>query len=107
MSLSWSEVIVRAKRQEAAGVHVFTLGHPQARELEPFTPGAHIDLEIAPGLIRQYSLVSSPADRGAYEIAVLRDAKSRGGSIALIDRVAVGATLRMSGPRNQIGRAHV
>lgn len=36
------------------------------RLLPPFTPGAHINVHIAPGLMRQYSLCGDPANTESY-----------------------------------------
>lgn len=47
--------------------------------LLPFTAGAHIDILIDDGLVRQYSLCNPPAERHRYQIAVLREPQSRGG----------------------------
>lgn len=69
--------------------------------LPKWQPGAHIDLECGDtGLSRQYSLCGDPADAGAYEIAVLRDAASRGGSNWVHDQLKQGDRLRIRGPRN-------
>ncbi|ARR53269.1 hypothetical protein HY78_07345 [Rhizorhabdus wittichii DC-6] len=65
-----------------------------------FEAGAHIDVEIRPGLVRQYSLCGPRDDRRRYRIAVHREARSRGGSIAVHDRFALGQALRISAPRN-------
>lgn len=43
------------------------------RALPPFEAGAHVDVHLAPGLARRYSLCGDPAERGSYRIAVLRD----------------------------------
>lgn len=67
--------------------------------LPRFEPGAHIDVELAPGLVRQYSLYGDCADRGAYSIGVLRDRASRGGSLA-VHRLKVGDALTIGAPRN-------
>ena len=73
---------------------------PQRRQLPPFTAGAHIDVETAPGVVRQYSLCNAPHRRDLYQIAVLREPVSRGGSTAMIDQVEVGQDIRVSEPRN-------
>lgn len=65
----------------------------------PAGAGAHIDVKLPSGLIRQYSLVREPRD-GVYEIGVLREEHGRGGSKELCDLVAVGDALEISGPRN-------
>lgn len=69
--------------------------------LPAFTAGAHLDLWLPDfGAWRQYSLCSDPAQAGVYEIAVLKDAKSRGGSEAVHATARVGATFTVEGPRN-------
>ncbi len=67
-------------------VTLYTLTHPQNHALPAWTAGGHLDLVVAPEFLRPYSLMSDPADRTKYEIAVLREDKGRGGS-ALLHRV--------------------
>jgi ferredoxin-NADP reductase len=64
-------------------------------------PGAHIDLVLTDSsLTRQYSLCSSPADRQAWRVGILREAKSRGGSQFIHDVLQASDTVRVRGPRN-------
>ncbi|GFE66188.1 PDR/VanB family oxidoreductase [Litoreibacter roseus] len=65
--------------------------------------GAHIDVHLPSGLIRQYSLTRATEDNGRYEIGVLRDAGGRGGSVEICDTVRVGDTVEISPPRNNFG----
>ncbi|WP_172329809.1 PDR/VanB family oxidoreductase [Mangrovicoccus sp. HB161399] len=69
--------------------------------LPPVTAGAHLDLYLPElDLWRQYSLCSDPAETGQFEIGVLKDPASRGGSEA-VHRLAVpGASFTVEGPRN-------
>lgn len=55
---------------------------PVSGALPAPAPGAHIDLHLPNGLVRQYSLTNGPDERGAYEIAVKRESQSKGGSAA-------------------------
>lgn len=66
------------------------------------TPGAHIDLHLPNGLIRQYSLTNAQgqASMSCYQIAIGRDAQSRGGSSWVHDKLRVGTSLSISEPRN-------
>ncbi len=80
---------------------VLELARPGGEEFPAWTPGAHVDVAIAPDLDRQYSLCGDPADRRTWTIAVLREPESRGGSIHLHDRVTAGSGLVVRGPRNE------
>jgi ferredoxin-NADP reductase len=88
---------VASKTVAAEGVLSFVL---TGGDLPPWEPGAHVDVEIKPGLVRQYSLCGDPADRACWRIAVLREDPGRGGSRYLHDEVRPGAQLRVSEPRN-------
>ncbi|WP_137388591.1 PDR/VanB family oxidoreductase [Rhodoligotrophos defluvii] len=63
-------------------------------------PGAHIDLELPNGVIRQYSLICPATSPEYYSIAVKRDPRSRGGSAFIHDHLTAGTELRLRGPRN-------
>jgi ferredoxin-NADP reductase len=91
-------VVVARKETVADGVVRLTLRSPDG-PLPDWEPGAHIDLEAAGDLVRQYSLCGDPADPG-WQIAVLREPDGRGGSRYVHDTLAVGDTVRVSGPRN-------
>lgn len=88
------------RRAEANGIVAFELASVDARELPPFSAGSHIDVHIACGTIRQYSLFNDSRERHRYRIAVLREEGGRGGSRALHDRIQVGQVLDISQPRN-------
>lgn len=68
--------------------------------LPPATPGAHLDLHLAPGLSRSYSIVGHAGRPDRYEVAVARDAGSRGGSRLVHETLRVGDELTASTPRN-------
>lgn len=84
----------------AANVNFYEFRPLDASALPAFTAGAHIDVRLENGLLRQYSLVNSQDDRHRYVIAVKRDPASRGGSSWLHDRARVGAVMTIDGPRN-------
>jgi ferredoxin-NADP reductase len=67
--------------------------------LPSWSPGAHIDLVVAGAPVRQYSLCGDPASP-RYRIAVLREARSRGGSKAVHERLRPGDVVGIRGPRN-------
>lgn len=93
-------LLVKQVRAEAADVISITLVDPDGDDLPPWQPGAHLDLTLPSGLIRQYSLCGDPADRGSYTIAVLREVNGRGGSVQLHDTALVGKVVDVRGPRN-------
>lgn len=61
-------------------------------------PGSHIDLEVRPDLLRQYSLIALRDD--AYEIGVQLEGASRGASRHLHERARVGDVFRIGDVRN-------
>lgn len=106
MSLSMNDiqdtvrVRVVSRRRIARRVEEFVLAPSGGEALPPWTAGSHIDLHTPAGPVRQYSLLSSPDDRGSYRIAVERRLDSRGGSVSAHDDVEVGAEVTISLPRN-------
>lgn len=94
------EVKVISKRSEAEGICSFELGGMAGELLPAFTAGSHIDVHVAPGLTRQYSLCNHPEERHRYVIAVLREPASRGGSQGMHELIQVGNTLWVNEPRN-------
>jgi ferredoxin-NADP reductase/phenylpropionate dioxygenase-like ring-hydroxylating dioxygenase large terminal subunit len=68
--------------------------------LPTFQPGAHIDVHLPNGLIRQYSITNAPGETGSYMIGVKREAPSGGGSQCLHEVVREGDVLAISEPRN-------
>ncbi|MCA1218723.1 PDR/VanB family oxidoreductase [Streptomyces sp. 8L] len=95
-----SDLVLVRRDTLAEGVVRLTLAHPEGGPLPAWTPGAHLDLLLAPGLERQYSLCGDPADTSVLQVAVAREANGRGGSRYVHDRLAEGATVRVRGPRN-------
>ena len=95
-------VQVARKTKEAEGIFSFELRAVSAVEkgLPAFSAGAHIDVHVPGGPVRQYSLCNDPQETDRYCIAVLRDPQSRGGSRALHDQVEAGDLLTISRPKN-------
>lgn len=85
---------------EAAEVRSFELGLQGLDALPTWEPGAHVDLVLGPGLVRQYSLCGHPEDELRWKVAVLREPAGRGGSQWIHDHLTVGRTVRARGPRN-------
>ncbi len=94
-------VTVATKRQEAQDIVSFELSAENGGTLPPFSAGSHIDVQLdGTGLVRQYSLCNDPTESHRYQIAVLRDPNSRGGSLAMHDRLVEGSRIAISAPRN-------
>lgn len=83
-----------------AGVRTFRLRDPDSWRLPPFTAGAHVDVHLPGGGVRQYSLCGDPDDQHSYSLGVLKDEAGRGGSKAMHEDVSVGDTVLVSLPRN-------
>ncbi|MGP5931235.1 PDR/VanB family oxidoreductase [Corynebacterium glyciniphilum] len=93
-------VMIRSMRVEAEGVLSLELIRTDGSDLPEWTPGAHVDVAVGDGLIRQYSLCSDPADTSHYRIGVLREVVGRGGSRHVHDVLRPGHEVMMSEPRN-------
>ncbi|NVM74388.1 vanillate O-demethylase ferredoxin subunit [Duganella sp. SG902] len=100
MSTELLEVRVERRANEAEDICSYELVSVDGAQLPAFTAGAHIDVHVAPGIVRQYSLCNPPHERHRYVIGVLRDPSSRGGSRAMHDQIQAGAKLTISAPRN-------
>lgn len=102
-----SRLRVRVARKvvEAEDICSFELVAVDGQALPPFTAGAHIDVQLPGGPTRQYSLCNPAQLTQRYLIGVLRDARSRGGSLAMHERVHEGTELLISPPRNHFALA--
>ncbi|RTL50659.1 MAG: oxidoreductase [Bradyrhizobiaceae bacterium] len=92
--------VVKSIRSTTPRVKVFELVQPEDWELPFFDAGAHIDVHIPGGHVRQYSLAGDPADQKTYTLAVMADEHGRGGSMAFCSNVKVGMELSVSMPKN-------
>ncbi len=95
-------LVVTERRIEARDQDVVSLrlAAPDGRVLPPWRPGAHLDLELPSGRLRQYSLCGDPADVRAYRVAVRRIPEGGGGSVEAHDALPVGSPIVVRGPRN-------
>ncbi|TNC25171.1 PDR/VanB family oxidoreductase [Amycolatopsis alkalitolerans] len=94
------KLLVRAMTWEADGVLSVVLTEPDGVPLPAWEPGAHLDLDLGDGLVRQYSLCGDPGDWTRYEVAVLREERSRGGSRYVHETLRPGQLVEVRGPRN-------
>jgi vanillate O-demethylase ferredoxin subunit len=92
-------VRVLLRRTEAQDICGLDLAAADGGALAPFTAGAHVDVHLPGGLLRQYSLCNDPEDHARYRLAVLQEPASRGGSRAVFG-LQVGDELSVSEPRN-------
>lgn len=96
-------VRVASKEPVAQDIISIELVDPAGAQLPEFAPGAHIDVHLPGGLIRQYSLLNDSSQRASFQIGVLLEPESRGGSIILHRQVQAGDMLQISRPRNHFG----
>lgn len=85
---------------EAQDVVSLTFVAASGGPLPDWTPGAHLDVFLPSGRLRQYSLCGDPGDRSRYRIAVRRLGDGGGGSREVHDELRAGDIVRVRGPRN-------
>jgi ferredoxin-NADP reductase len=86
--------------REAEDISLLELRRPDGLALPPFSAGSHIDLRIASGLVRSYSLVNCPSETHRYLIAVKKEPDSRGGSRFIHEQLHIGDAIDLGEPRN-------
>jgi predicted metal-dependent hydrolase/ferredoxin-NADP reductase len=95
------ELVVAERREPAEGVVELRLAAAGGGDLPSWTPGAHLDLLLPSGLVRQYSLCGDPADRRSYRIGVRLTEDTRGGSREVHDTLKEGVRFGAHSPRNR------
>lgn len=85
---------------EARDVLRLELVDPRGGDLPVFEPGAHLDVHLPNGLVRQYSLANDARERHRYVIGVGRAAPGRGGSACVHTELRPGMALRCGAPVN-------
>ncbi|GAA0967045.1 PDR/VanB family oxidoreductase [Frigoribacterium faeni] len=93
------DLVVTGRTRAADAVDLFDLAAPDGSPLPGWEAGAHVDVALPGGEVRQYSLCGDPV-AGTWRIGVLREPDGRGGSAWLHEHLAVGDTVRIAGPRN-------
>ncbi|MFE0175862.1 PDR/VanB family oxidoreductase [Streptomyces sp. NPDC059002] len=98
----------RALRLRVAGRETVADGVVQLRltgeRLPGWEPGAHLDLVLPSGLVRQYSLCGDPDDTSSYTVAtrlITAEQGGRGGSREVHEELAEGVEVEVRGPRNR------
>ena len=92
-------VVDRRIVAEDDNVCQLTLAAPDGTKLRPWHAGAHIDIFLPSGRVRQYSLCGDPRREREYRIAVRRIPDGGGGSIEA-HTLRVGDLVEISQPRN-------
>lgn len=93
-------VLIDKREDQGSGVAVLELRPLAGQKLPNFSAGAHIDVHIAEGIVRQYSLSNSSDDSDLYRIGVLNDPNSRGGSVKLFESFTTGQEIKIGEPNN-------
>ncbi|MGO3344661.1 MAG: PDR/VanB family oxidoreductase [Marinomonas sp.] len=91
-------VVIRSRVLENQNVVRIVFASEDGKVLPTYDAGAHIDVYLPSGLIRQYSLCQYKDSGEYYEIAVLKEPESQGGSEE-IHHLSVGDKLNISYPR--------
>ncbi|CAM5420300.1 iron-sulfur protein [Streptomyces avidinii] len=94
----WIPALIVSRTEPADGVLALTVESP---DLPAWAPGAHVDVALPSGLVRQYSLCGDPSARGRYTIAVRLVEDGRGGSREAHAQLLEGAELSVRPPRNR------
>jgi ferredoxin-NADP reductase len=82
------QVKVTQLTREAEGILGIELQAADGATLVRFEPGAHIDVHLADGLTRQYSLCNDASEADRYRLGVGLSATSRGGRVICTRRFA-------------------
>ena len=93
-------VVVDALMAQGRGNLAVRLVDPDQGLLPAFEAGAHVDLHLGNGLVRQYSIASPSHEQDHYLLCIRKEAASRGGSAFVHERLRVGDPMRISAPRN-------
>jgi tetrachlorobenzoquinone reductase len=84
----------------ARDTKIFTFQRVDGGKLPAYKAGAHIDLHLPNGMLRQFSLTVPASDPDGYTVGVKRDENSRGGSRYIVEQMKVGDLIKISAPRN-------
>ncbi|MFJ7491591.1 PDR/VanB family oxidoreductase [Streptomyces sp. NPDC097727] len=97
-STTTRRLLITERTEPADGVVQLRL---EGTGLPAWQPGAHLDLLLPSGLVRQYSLCGNPAEPDTYTIATRLVEDGRGGSREIHDRLHEGEEIEVRAPRNR------
>jgi len=97
------EVRLNAIRYAARDTNLYELARTDGAPLPAAEPGAHVDLHLPNGIVRQYSLTIADPAPTSYILGIKRDAASRGASKYIFEELRVGQLITISAPRNNFG----
>src|SRR6187455_1182074 len=89
------DVCLTGIRLAARDTHIFEFQKLDHSALPRVEPGAHIDIHLPNGIVRQYSLLQAGPGLASYAIGVKRDPKSRGGSAFMFEQLRVGTEMKI------------
>ncbi len=98
-SQSLTRVQVADIQDTATDIKSITLT-PLEGQLPTFHSGAHIDVHLPNGMIKQYSLTNGPGQTDRYIIGVKKEPTSEGSSSFIHQSLRTGDVLAISTPRN-------
>lgn len=94
------DVVVKNRHVEGGNIAVMEFVSATSTTLPKVEAGAHIDVHLPNGMVRQYSLCQNPNDEGKFRLGILRDPESRGGSVSAFDEIKDGMQIQVSEPKN-------
>jgi vanillate O-demethylase ferredoxin subunit len=93
-------VQIKRRTDVAEAIISLELISPTGADLPPFEAGAHVEVNVGAGLVRNYSLCNAPQERHRYVLGILREPSSRGGSAFIHEHFEEGMCVSISEPRN-------
>lgn len=94
------DVVVKNRHVEGENIAIIEFESASSTVLPKVEAGAHIDVYLPNGMVRQYSLCQNPAHIGIFRLGILRDPESRGGSVSAFDDLKEGMKIQVSEPKN-------
>jgi tetrachlorobenzoquinone reductase len=94
------DVRLSAIRYAARDTNLYEFRRPDGQALPAYQPGAHVDMHLPNGIVRNYSLIVARPEPGVYTFGIKRDPASRGGSRYIHDELRAGKVIKISAPRN-------